>query len=282
MEHTEHLGIKYEFTDEQKMLDDNTVVHRIRAIRDFGDVTRGTLGGWIENKLNLSHDGNCWVYHDAIVSGNARIENDATIRNNSRVYGDASIIDNVVIEDNSIVFGAYVCGDSIISNNTRVIGSAFLNNTTTYDNAYIHGDGVMIENSCIASNARVHGVAHVCNAYIGTDGDIKKPSDYIVVGPVGSRDGFTTAYKSVDRTVRIQCGCFNGTLQEFARKVEKTYGRNSVYHKKTAHYYMYKTLLSYLQQWKRMSCIKWKKEKIIGKDVAIHGGKRRRNVVCRR
>ena len=260
MEHSERLGIKYEFTDEQKMLADNIVVHRIRAVRNFGNVTKGTLGGWIEHEANLSHNGNCWVYNDAIVFGDARIENDAMVMHNSRVYGDASIGDTVAVMGNSIVFGTYICGDSKIYDDTYTSGSGFVCNSTINGNAHVHGNGVMIENSYITKNACVHGVAHVCNAYIGADADIENTSDYIVVGPVGSRDSFTTAYKAVDGTVRIQCGCFNGTLAEFVRKVNKTYGRNSIYRKKSVHYYMYKILILYLQQWRRMSEIRWKRK----------------------
>ena len=53
---------KIDITDEKKMvaLSDGTerTVYRIKALRDFGDVKTGQLGGWIEKESNLSHDGN--------------------------------------------------------------------------------------------------------------------------------------------------------------------------------------------------------------------------------
>lgn len=48
-------------------------LYRIRALRDFGAVKAGNLGGFIQTESNLSHDGNCWVYGNAWVSGNALI-----------------------------------------------------------------------------------------------------------------------------------------------------------------------------------------------------------------
>ena len=55
---------KIDITDEKKMvaLSDGTerTVYRIKALRDFGDVKTGQLGGWIEKESNLSHDGNCF------------------------------------------------------------------------------------------------------------------------------------------------------------------------------------------------------------------------------
>lgn len=44
---------KYELTNETKRLGDRTL-YRIKAIRDFGDVKTGELGGWIEKESNLS------------------------------------------------------------------------------------------------------------------------------------------------------------------------------------------------------------------------------------
>lgn len=45
---------KIDITDEKKMvaLSDGTerTVYRIKAVRDFGDVKAGQLGGWIEKK----------------------------------------------------------------------------------------------------------------------------------------------------------------------------------------------------------------------------------------
>ncbi len=59
---------KYEFTDETIEVD-GYILHRIRALRDFGSVHAGDLGGFIESEDNLSHDGTCWVHFGAWVYG---------------------------------------------------------------------------------------------------------------------------------------------------------------------------------------------------------------------
>ena len=33
------------------------VLHRIRALKDFGSIKAGEVGGWIESEENLSQDG---------------------------------------------------------------------------------------------------------------------------------------------------------------------------------------------------------------------------------
>ena len=47
---------------------------------------------------------------------------------------------------------------------------------------------------------------------------------FFVQGPIGSRDGFVTFYRTKDDTVGVRCGCFSGSLQEFVDKVEQTHG----------------------------------------------------------
>ena len=42
-------------------------------------------------------------------------------------------------------------------------------------------------------------------------------------GPIGSRQGITYVTKT-ERTIHVRCGCFYGTLEEFAAKVEEEHG----------------------------------------------------------
>ena len=75
---------KYELTDEILEVG-GRVLHRINALRNFGNIKQGEIGGWIENEDNLSHCGDCWVYGDAKVLGNAKVLGDA------EVYGNAEV-----------------------------------------------------------------------------------------------------------------------------------------------------------------------------------------------
>ena len=47
---------KYELTNETKKVGSVTL-HRIRALKDFGNVVKGELGGWLESEANLDHKG---------------------------------------------------------------------------------------------------------------------------------------------------------------------------------------------------------------------------------
>ena len=73
---------KYELLQDQTIEWCGRTLYRIRALRDFGNVRAGDVGGYIECERNLSQDGNAWVY------GNAQVYD------NAWVYGDARVCDN--------------------------------------------------------------------------------------------------------------------------------------------------------------------------------------------
>lgn len=72
--------------------------------------------------------------------------------------------------------------------------------------------------------------AYLSGAYLsGADlsewGKIQSPSDVLIVGAIGSRNGYTTIFHT-DKGVFVQCGCFKGTLDEFESKVKETHQGN--------------------------------------------------------
>jgi hypothetical protein len=84
------------------------------AVRDFGDVRRGDLGGYIESEANLCHAGNAWVHDVAQVYGAH-----AVVRGNAQVRGEAWIMgcveDDAQVDDLVIVVeGARVSGKEIL------------------------------------------------------------------------------------------------------------------------------------------------------------------------
>ena len=90
------MNKKYELTDET-INHYGTVLHRIKALKDFSIVKAGDLGGFIESEDNLTNDGYCWVFGDAIVKGEAKVLDNAT------VIGSAQVLDHAIIGDNAII-----------------------------------------------------------------------------------------------------------------------------------------------------------------------------------
>lgn len=73
-------------------------LYQIKAVRQFGNVEEGDLGGWVEKEENLSHAGNAWVYGDAWISDNAWVYGDARVYGNARVYGEAWVHGDALVE----------------------------------------------------------------------------------------------------------------------------------------------------------------------------------------
>jgi hypothetical protein len=111
---------KYELLSGDRLSAGDRTVYRIRALRDFGDIRRGELGGYIESEAHLCHSGDCWVHDVAQVYGpgagvrdNARVRGEAWIL--GRVDGDAQICDLVVIAEDAHVGGStIVCSDEVV------------------------------------------------------------------------------------------------------------------------------------------------------------------------
>ena len=81
---------KYRLTEETTKVGNRTL-YRIQALRDFGNVKEGDIGGYIESEKNLSQDGNAWVSGDARVYGDACVYGNARVSGDARVYGNADI-----------------------------------------------------------------------------------------------------------------------------------------------------------------------------------------------
>ena len=105
-------------------------LYRIQALMDFGNVSKGDKGGYIEKKENLSEDGNAWVYGYAGVSGNAEVYGYAGVSGNAWVYGYARVYGNAEVYGYARVYGnAEVYGDAEVSGKARVYGDAVIKTT---------------------------------------------------------------------------------------------------------------------------------------------------------
>ena len=87
---------KYELTNETIEFEGRTL-HRIRALKNFSNVKRGQIGGYIESEDNLSHEGDCWVYDEAKVFDSAIVYGNASIFENGKVYDNAKIFENATV-----------------------------------------------------------------------------------------------------------------------------------------------------------------------------------------
>lgn len=195
---------KYELTT-GSMMYSGRKLFRIRALVTFGNVKEGEIGGWIEGEQNLSQFGEAWV------GGNAKVYGKAQIWEDAQVYDDAVVFGNVWISDK-----AQICGHALVYDSAWVCGSALVCGIAqVWDNALICGQAF------VSNEAQVHGKARICG-----EAKICGYKDYIVIGPVGSRNAYTTFYRRKDDVIMVVCGCFHDTLAAFEKRVAKIHGNN--------------------------------------------------------
>lgn len=148
---------------------------RLVALREFWChdkyIKKGAQGGLIDNELNLSQEGSCWITKDACVYGKARVCGDALITDQAIVCADAVVMDNAVIRDD-----CQVCGKSIIRGNAVVAGAIELVNAKLgkdfgEDCKWTDDEGRLIPDAYVEYNPRL-GRFHVNN--------YSQPNDLIV------------------------------------------------------------------------------------------------------
>lgn len=217
---------KYKLTDETIQVSGHTL-HRIEALKDFGNVKKGDKGGFIEKENNLSQDGDCWVYNNAKVCDKARVFGEAMIFNDAVVCGDAEVRGNARVFGKARVFDdAEVCGyaevsedalvykDAKICGNARVLGNASIcGNAKIWGNASISDNVRVYDNARVGGNARVYGNAKICGG-----AKVESASDYIVFKNWWSSGRYFTWTRSNNMW---SVGCFYGKGEELIAKAYK-------------------------------------------------------------
>jgi hypothetical protein len=147
---------KYEFTGEILSMDGRTL-RRIRRISD------GLSGGYIETEDNLSQDGSCFIYNEALVYGDARVCGEARVYGGARVYGEAQVFGDARVCGEARVYGgARVYGDAKVYGVAQVSGRVWVyGEALVYGEARVCGEARVSDKACVYGEAQVYGEARV-------------------------------------------------------------------------------------------------------------------------
>lgn len=217
--------MKYEFTGKIRNHFGHTL-RQIRALRSFGNVHKGEIGGWVQDEKNLSHYGTCWVTDDAKVYENARVLGNAKVFGNSWVFGNACVNKNARVFESARVFG-----NAIVSDNAMVYGNAKISkNAEVYKNAIISGKSVIKDNSVIN---------HIIK-------------DLDVNGVI--RTNYRISYSGVSKTgeyfIRVGCKCYALSVWKDKSK------RNLIMRRNNFDIYLEQTFLQILEEIEKKYCSK--------------------------
>ena len=108
---------KYEVTGETKQHCGRTLC-RIKRLSD------GLIGGWVEKEDNLSHEGSCFIYDEAMVYDRAKVLDNAIVKNSAEICGHAEIADDAQVYGNANVYdSAQVCDNAKIYDDAEIFGN---------------------------------------------------------------------------------------------------------------------------------------------------------------
>lgn len=109
---------KYELTEETKIVKGKTL-HRIRALKSFGRVKKGDLGGFVECDARICD------YVEVFENGH--VTSNTWVLEHAKVYGSACLMENSCIYGNAIIRGAaIVCQRARVFDNVIVEDCALL------------------------------------------------------------------------------------------------------------------------------------------------------------
>lgn len=138
---------KYEILKDQAITMNGSTIYRIKALKNFGDVEAGDIGGFVESEDNLSHEGPCWIYGDAMVYHKAKVKDNAIVRDYVHAFNNARVMENAIVEGH-----ARVSDDSTVFGNARV-----KDNSNVFGRGIVHGFAIVQDNATVFEQARVYG-----------------------------------------------------------------------------------------------------------------------------
>ena len=180
--------------------------YRVKALRDFNDVKKGDIGGYVEGEKTLSQLGDCWIYDNAVVRDNAKVCDNAIVFDYAKVWGNAIVRDNARVLVNARVFG----------------------NAIIRDNAVVRGDARIFDNVIVRDNVIIGGEVDICG-----DAIISSDKDYIVFKNWWSSGRYFTWTRSNNMW---KVGCFYGTGEELIAKAYKDSEESGREYKKIVDY----------------------------------------------
>ena len=188
------------------------------------------MGGFIEKEENLSHDGPCWIYDDAMVYHNAKVRDNAIVRGYAHVYNESQVLHNAIVEGHSRVHGhGIVFGNARIKDNSSVFDHGIVNgfaivqdNTVVRDCARVYGEAIikdhatvagymMVSQGTISNSAILFGVGEI-------NFDIDAKDDWTFYRNPCVDSGFITTSTKIDIW---NYRSFSGTAEEFIDMFER-------------------------------------------------------------
>ena len=156
---------KYELTNIKYQHFEFTL-YQIRALKDFGNIKAGQLGGFVSGYHNLSQNGLSWCYPECFCYINAKIMGDAQafggwVWNKAILKEESTCKDSCFIYDSAECFGqSIIMGEACCSGFSKIFDHAIIKDRGAISsNAWAHGK------SEISQYARAGGTAELTGTF---------------------------------------------------------------------------------------------------------------------
>ena len=149
---------------------------QVLALKDFGDIRAGELGGWVEQGSNLSQEGNCWIGPSVVLTGDTRVTGNAALTGHvlatdSELSGDVSVHGDAVPDHafGTVLERASLSGRAMVSGQLTMKGGTlmddvFLSGTCNLEGSPVVSGEACLENVTLTGHAEVSGCAKLCDS----------------------------------------------------------------------------------------------------------------------
>lgn len=213
---------KYKFLRRTRLVN-GFKLRQIVAVRDFGSVKAGDLGGFIEKEDTLSHHDTCWIDADSFVYGDSLISRDSQIKNST--LNSVEVVASHVFD--STLKEGYL-EHSVVALNSH-LQDITINHSLL---AEVRGNNPLcVRDSCLwlCSTRLPRNIPR--RAFIDTAYSCSGPESFVFqISPIGSEAGqlvIAPIIENEEWAWGVIRGCFTGTLAEFTAKVREVHGKRS-------------------------------------------------------
>jgi len=215
---------KYEFTGEVKKVsvyDCDRIygvdVRQVRAIRDFGTVHTGDIGGWISSEYNLSHTGTCWIGPNIAITENGMVLHDAICRGDGVISGRSLICENAVIDSEN-----FQIHDCHLSGHSQITSKWFRNRAffRMVGNSKISAEKITIpERLEVPENAHIRYTDDIVSLRISDDREFDD-GRHLCIFPDENRNLIISSFLCPG--IRVDKDPYGWPLEEYFKRLDKS------------------------------------------------------------
>lgn len=208
--------LKNDYTDVSHPVTKKPVrLYRVLALKTFttkiGEISEGTIGGFIADESNLNQNDSSWLYNMSKIFDNALLI-DSVLLDYALVYQNA-IVQDSICRLYARVFGDVTIIESEISNNVSVSGKGKIERSKLFEYARVSGN-VLVDRCIVHDGVVIRDASKVCNCVLRDTTMISGVSDIENCQYSGHTIIHNTVAKNETRTTDVPLEVIQNIFEE--------------------------------------------------------------------